>query len=67
MNKLLIFLLFFSVTTNVGATDIINLYDRALKHNIDLSQKKMDLDIANEVVKQTQSSMLPEINFFCSC
>ena len=63
MNKLLIFLVFFSVTINVEATDIINLYDRALKHNIDLSQKKMDLDIANEVVKQTQSSMLPEINF----
>ncbi len=40
MNKLLIFLVFFSVTINVGATDIINLYDRALKHNIDLSQKK---------------------------
>ena len=63
MNKLLSFLLFFSVTINVGATDIINLYDRALKHNIDLSQKKTDLDIANEAVKQTQSSMLPEINF----
>ena len=63
MNKLLIFLVFFSVTINVEATDIINLYDRALKHNIDLSQKKMDLDIANEVLKQTQSSMLPEINF----
>jgi hypothetical protein len=51
MNKLLIFLVFFSVTINVEATDIINLYDRALKHNIDLSQKKMDLDIANEVLK----------------
>jgi outer membrane protein len=63
MNKSLIFLLCFSVTINVGATDIINLYDRALKHNIDLSQKKTDLDIANEAVKQTQSSMLPEINF----
>ena len=63
MNKLLTFILFFSVTINVGATDIINLYDRALKHNIELSQKKTDLDIANEAVKQTQSSMLPEINF----
>ena len=63
MNKLLTFLVFFSVTLNVGATDIINLYERALKYNIDLSQKKMDSDIANEVVKQTQSSMLPEINF----
>tara|TARA_Y100000992_G_scaffold302273_1_gene275808 strand:- start:778 stop:2088 length:1311 start_codon:yes stop_codon:yes gene_type:complete len=63
MNRFLTFLIFFSVTINVAATDIINLYDRALKHNIDLSQKKMDLDIANEVVKQTQSSMLPEINF----
>ena len=63
MNKLLTLFMFLSVTFNVGATDIINLYDRALEHNIDLSQKKMDLDIANEVVKQTQSSMLPEINF----
>ena len=63
MNKLLTYLVFFSVSFNVGATDIINLYDRALKHNIDLSQKKMDLDISNEVLKQTQSSMLPEINF----
>ena len=63
MNKLLTFLVLFSFTINVEATDIINLYDRALKHNIDLSEKKIDLDIANEVVKQTQSSMLPEINF----
>ena len=63
MIRLLIFLAFFSVTINVEATDIINLYDRALKHNIDLSQKKIDLNIANEVVRQTQSSMFPEINF----
>ena len=36
MNKLLTFLLFFSITISVGATDIINLYDRALNHNMDL-------------------------------
>jgi outer membrane protein len=39
------------------------LYDRALKHNIDLSHTRIDLNIANEVLKQTQSSTLPEINF----
>ena len=63
MNKLLILLVFLCQSINVEATDIINLYDRALKYNIDLLQKRTDLDIANEVVKQTQSSVLPEVNF----
>ena len=63
MNKLLTLLAFLPFTMNVCATDIINLYDRALKHNVDLSHKKIDLNIANEVLKQTQSSTLPEINF----
>ena len=63
MNKLLTLLAFLPFALNVCATDIINLYDRALKHNVDLSHKKIDLNIANEVLKQTQSSTLPEINF----
>ena len=63
MNKLRILLVFLCQSINVEATDIINLYARALKYNIDLLPKRTDLDIANEVVKQTQSSVLPEVNF----
>ena len=58
-----IFLLFLLTTFNAHGTNLIELYDRALQHNIDLSQKSLDLDIANEVLEQTQSSVLPEINF----
>ena len=58
-----IFLLFLLATFNAHGTSLIELYDRALQHNIDLSQKSLDLDIANEVLEQTQSSVLPDINF----
>ncbi len=58
-----IFLLFLLTTFNAHGTDLIELYDRALQHNIDLSQKNLDLDIANEVLEQTQSSVFPDINF----
>ena len=44
MNKLLTLLAFLPFALNVCATDIINLYDRALKHNVDLSHKKIDLN-----------------------
>tara|TARA_B100001063_G_scaffold246031_1_gene283697 strand:+ start:1648 stop:2958 length:1311 start_codon:yes stop_codon:yes gene_type:complete len=63
MNKLLTFLASISFAINVSATDIIDLYDRALKHNVDLTEKRIDLDIANEVLKQTKASTLPEISF----
>ena len=58
-----IFLLFLLTTFNAHGTNLIELYDRALQHNIDLSQKSLDLDIANEVLEQTQSSVFPDINF----
>lgn len=58
-----IFLLFLLATFNAHGTSLIELYDRALQHNIDLSQKSLDLDIANEVLEQTQSSVLPDIKF----
>ena len=45
-----IFLLFLLATFNAHGTNLIELYDRALQHNIDLSQKSLDLDIANEVL-----------------
>ena len=44
MNKLLTLLAFLPFAINVYATDIIDLYDRALKHNVDLSHKKIDLN-----------------------
>ncbi len=58
-----IFLLFLLTTFNAHGTNLLELYDRALQHNIDLSQKNLDLDIANEVLEQTQSSIFPDINF----
>jgi outer membrane protein len=58
-----IFLLFLLATFNAHGTNLIELYDRALQYNIDLSQKSLDLDIANEVLEQTQSSVFPDINF----
>jgi outer membrane protein len=58
-----IFLLFLLATFNAHGTNLIELYDRASQHNIDLSQKSLDLDIANEVLEQTQSSVFPDINF----
>ena len=58
-----IFLLFLLTTFNAHGANLIELYDRALQHNIDLSQKSLDLDIANEVLEQTQSSVFPDINF----
>jgi len=58
-----IFLLFLLTTFNAHGTNLIELYDRALQHNTDLLQKSLDLDIANEVLEQTQSSVLPDINF----
>lgn len=58
-----IFLLFLLATFNAHGTNLIELYDRALQHNIDLSQKSLDIDIANEVLEQTQSSVFPDINF----
>ena len=58
-----IFLLFLLTTFNAHGTNLLELYDRALQHNIDLSQKSLDLDIANEVLEQTQSSVFPDIKF----
>ena len=48
---------------NVHATDLINLHDRARQHNIGLLNNQINLDIAYESLKQTKSSVFPEINF----
>ncbi len=61
MKKILILLLISSM--NVHATDLINLHDRARQHNIGLLNNQINLDIAYESLKQTKSSVFPEINF----
>ena len=54
-------MLFLSI--NGHATDLISLYERAKQHNIDILNNQIDLDIANESLKQTRSTVYPEINF----
>ena len=48
---------------NGHATDLISLYDRAKQHNIDILNNQIDVNIANESLKQTKSTVFPEINF----
>tara|TARA_Y100000768_G_scaffold382952_1_gene364235 strand:+ start:1722 stop:3026 length:1305 start_codon:yes stop_codon:yes gene_type:complete len=61
MKKFLFLSLFISV--NVWATDLIDLHSRALQHNIDLIHDRLNLNIADEDLKQKRSSVYPEINF----
>ena len=48
---------------NGHATDLISLYDRAKQHNIDILNNQIDVNIANESLKQTKSTVFPEVNF----
>ena len=61
MKKILLLLLL--TTFNAYGTNLVELYNRALQHNIDLSKKQLDLNIASEILEQTQSSIFPDINF----
>jgi outer membrane protein TolC len=61
MKKIIFFILFVSI--NGHATDLVNLYDRAKQHNVDILTNKINVSIANESLKQTRSSIFPEINF----
>ena len=61
MKKIIILFSLFSM--NVYATDLINLYDRAKQHNINILNNQIDVDIAYETLRQTKSSVFPEINF----
>ena len=40
--------------------DLISLYERAKIHNIDILENELDVNIANEVLKQTKSTAFPE-------
>ena len=61
MKKTIFLVLFISI--NGHATDLINLYERAKQHNIDVLNNQIDVSIANESLKQTRSTVFPEINF----
>ena len=61
MKKIIFLLLLVSV--NGHATDLINLYERAKQHNIDILNNQIGVSIANESLKQTRSTVFPEINF----
>ena len=58
-----IFLLLAIFVTDVHATDLIDLYDRARQHNFNILNNTIDLNIANESLKQTRSSVYPEVDF----
>ena len=60
MKKILTLLIL--VSLNAQATDLMSLYDRALQHNIEILDNKINLDIANESLIQTRSTVFPEIN-----
>ena len=61
MRNILILLLLYSF--NGHTTDLISLYDRAKQHNVDILNNQIDVDIAYESLKQTKSTVFPEINF----
>ncbi len=61
MKKIIFLMLLLSI--NGHATDLINLYERAKYHNIDILNNEIDVGIANESLKQTRSTVFPEINF----
>ena len=61
MKKIIFFILFVSI--NGHATDLVNLYDRAKQHNVDILNNQINVSIADESLKQTRSSIFPEINF----
>ena len=61
MRNILLILLLLSI--NGHATDLISLYDRAKQHNVDILNNQIDVGIAYESLKQTKSTVFPEINF----
>lgn len=61
MRNILLTLLLFSI--NGHATDLISLYDRAKQHNNNILNNQIDVNIAKESLKQTKSTVFPEINF----
>ena len=61
MRNILLLLLLFSI--NGHTTDLISLYERAKQHNNNILNNQIDVNIAKESLKQTKSTVFPEINF----
>jgi len=61
MKRIIYLMLLISI--NGHTTDLINLYERAKQHNINILNNEIDVSIANESLRQTRSSVFPEINF----
>ena len=59
----IIVFIFALITIDSHATDLISLYDRAKLHNIEILNNEIDVNLANESLSQTRSSVFPEINF----
>ena len=57
-----LFLTFF-ISINLGATDLISLHERAMQHNVNLINNRLNLNIADEDLIQKRSSIFPDINF----
>ena len=56
-------LFFMSCTSITNATDLLDMYKRALEHNTDVKYSDIDYKIANEKYNQTISTVFPEISF----
>ena len=61
MKKIILAIAFISI--NSHATDLISLYERAKIHNIEILDNELDVNIANESLKQTRSTVFPDIIF----
>ena len=59
----IIVFIFALISIDSHATDLINLYDRAKLHNIEILNNDINVNLANESLSQTKSSVFPEINF----
>ena len=51
------------MSINLGATDLISLHERAMQHNVNLINNRLNLNIADEDLIQKRSSIFPDINF----
>ena len=64
--RLFILVLIISLSPNIYSSDILDIYNRAIKYNNDLRIISNDNKISEELYNQTSSSLLPEIGITAS-
>ena len=64
--RLFILVLIISLSPNIYSSDILDIYNRAIKYNNDLRIISNDNNISEELYDQTSSSLLPEIGITAS-